>query len=78
MRRGPGRGRAGGGRARAGWPGRPTAPRARSPACFCIAMGKHGAFELNYSSDIDVSVFYDPDALPLAEGVETAGVRACA
>jgi [glutamine synthetase] adenylyltransferase / [glutamine synthetase]-adenylyl-L-tyrosine phosphorylase len=24
-----------------------------------IAMGKHGAFELNYSSDIDLIVFYD-------------------
>ena len=33
-------------------------------------MGKYGAFELNYSSDIDFSVFYEPDALPLAEGVE--------
>ena len=40
------------------------------PGWFCIAMGKQGAFELNYSSDIDVSVFFDPDALPLAEGVE--------
>ncbi|MDB5493626.1 MAG: glutamate-ammonia-ligase adenylyltransferase, partial [Phenylobacterium sp.] len=27
------------------------------PGWFCIAMGKQGAFELNYSSDIDVSVF---------------------
>jgi glutamate-ammonia-ligase adenylyltransferase len=43
------------------------------PGFFCIAMGKHGAFELNYSSDIDISVFYEPDALPLAEGVETQG-----
>ena len=33
------------------------------PGWFCIAMGKQGAFELNYSSDIDVSVFFDPDAL---------------
>ena len=41
------------------------------PGFFCIAMGKHGAFELNYSSDIDISVFYDPDALLLAEGVES-------
>ncbi|MGZ3403070.1 MAG: bifunctional [glutamine synthetase] adenylyltransferase/[glutamine synthetase]-adenylyl-L-tyrosine phosphorylase [Phenylobacterium sp.] len=41
------------------------------PGWFCIAMGKQGAFELNYSSDIDVSVFFDPDAMPLAEGVET-------
>ncbi|HEX5378967.1 MAG TPA: bifunctional [glutamine synthetase] adenylyltransferase/[glutamine synthetase]-adenylyl-L-tyrosine phosphorylase [Phenylobacterium sp.] len=43
------------------------------PGFFCIAMGKHGAFELNYSSDIDISVFYEPDALPLAEGVESQG-----
>lgn len=43
------------------------------PGWFCIAMGKHGAYELNYSSDIDVSVFYDPDALPLTEGAETQG-----
>jgi [glutamine synthetase] adenylyltransferase / [glutamine synthetase]-adenylyl-L-tyrosine phosphorylase len=41
------------------------------PGWFCIAMGKQGAFELNYSSDIDVSVFFDPDAMPLAPGVET-------
>jgi glutamate-ammonia-ligase adenylyltransferase len=41
------------------------------PGWFCIAMGKHGAYELNYSSDIDISVFYEPDALPLAEGVES-------
>ena len=40
------------------------------PGWFCIAMGKQGAFELNYSSDIDVSVFFDPDKLPLADGVE--------
>jgi glutamate-ammonia-ligase adenylyltransferase len=40
------------------------------PGLFCIAMGKYGAFELNYSSDIDISVFYEPSALPLAEGVE--------
>jgi glutamate-ammonia-ligase adenylyltransferase len=43
------------------------------PGWFCIAMGKHGAFELNYSSDIDVSVFYEPEKLPLAEGVEPQG-----
>ena len=40
------------------------------PGLFCLALGKHGAGELNYSSDIDVSVFYDPDTLPLAPGVE--------
>ena len=27
-----------------------------------LAMGKMGAFELNYSSDIDLIVFYDPEA----------------
>src|ERR1044071_5057466 len=35
-------------------------------------MGKQGAFELNYSSDIDVSVFFDPEAMSeaLAAGQE--------
>lgn len=28
---------------------------------FAIALGKMGAGELNYSSDIDIAVFYDPD-----------------
>ncbi|HKC33228.1 MAG TPA: bifunctional [glutamine synthetase] adenylyltransferase/[glutamine synthetase]-adenylyl-L-tyrosine phosphorylase, partial [Xanthobacteraceae bacterium] len=36
-----------------------------------LAMGKMGAHELNYSSDIDLIVFYDPDVPALAEGVET-------
>jgi [glutamine synthetase] adenylyltransferase / [glutamine synthetase]-adenylyl-L-tyrosine phosphorylase len=42
------------------------------PGWFCIAMGKQGAFELNYSSDIDVSVFFDPARMAphLAKGVE--------
>ncbi len=35
-----------------------------------LAMGKMGAFELNYSSDIDLIVFYDLDAPTLAEGIE--------
>jgi glutamate-ammonia-ligase adenylyltransferase len=29
-----------------------------------LAMGKYGAFELNYSSDIDLIVFYDPQRFP--------------
>lgn len=37
---------------------------------FVIAMGKLGALELNYSSDIDLIVFYDPDRAHLTEGVE--------
>ena len=28
---------------------------------FVLAMGKHGAFELNYSSDIDLIIFFDRD-----------------
>jgi glutamate-ammonia-ligase adenylyltransferase len=40
------------------------------PGFYCIAMGKHGAFELNYSSDIDISIFFEPEVLPLAEGIE--------
>jgi [glutamine synthetase] adenylyltransferase / [glutamine synthetase]-adenylyl-L-tyrosine phosphorylase len=32
------------------------------PGLFFIAMGKHGAHELNYSSDIDLAAFYDRDA----------------
>jgi glutamate-ammonia-ligase adenylyltransferase len=42
------------------------------PGWFCIAMGKQGAYELNYSSDIDVSVFFEPEPLEavLAEGQE--------
>ena len=35
-----------------------------------LAMGKHGAFELNYSSDIDLIILYDPETAPLVEGVE--------
>ncbi len=35
-----------------------------------IGMGKHGAFELNYSSDIDLIVFFDPGIARLGEGVE--------
>lgn len=35
-----------------------------------LAMGKHGARELNYSSDIDLIVFYERSAVPVAEGVE--------
>ncbi len=40
------------------------------PGFFALALGKHGAGELNYSSDIDISIFYDPARLPVAEGSE--------
>ncbi len=35
-----------------------------------LAMGKMGAHELNYSSDIDLIVFYDAEKAPLADGIE--------
>lgn len=34
-----------------------------------LGMGKYGAYELNYSSDIDLVIFYEPDTLPLKEGI---------
>lgn len=37
---------------------------------FVIAMGKQGAYELNYSSDVDLMIFYDVDRAPLANGRE--------
>ena len=45
-----------------------------APGLFCVAMGKHGAFELNYSSDIDFSIFYAPEKLPVTEGHEPQAV----
>ncbi|WP_245279982.1 bifunctional [glutamine synthetase] adenylyltransferase/[glutamine synthetase]-adenylyl-L-tyrosine phosphorylase [Hyphomicrobium sp. 99] len=33
----------------------------RESGYFVLAMGKHGAFELNYSSDVDLTVFFDRD-----------------
>ena len=44
-----------------------------SPAGYIVlAMGKFGAGELNYSSDVDLIVFYDPDRITLAPGQEPA------
>ncbi len=45
--------------------GRLTLPDPANPQCNCgyvvLAMGKHGAGELNYSSDIDLIVLYDAE-----------------
>lgn len=41
----------------------PDDPRGPLPGLFLLAMGKHGAGELNYSSDIDVSVFWEPEVV---------------
>lgn len=35
-----------------------------------LAMGKHGAMELNYSSDIDLIVLYDPAVTPIVSSAE--------
>ena len=39
-------------------------PDAEPQGMFALALGKHGANELNYSSDIDPILLYDPDTLP--------------
>ena len=39
-----------------------------------LALGKHGAGELNYSSDIDLVVFFDPASPALPDGAEPATV----
>ncbi len=39
-----------------------------------LAMGKMGGYELNYSSDIDLIVFFDPESAALPEGAEAARV----
>ncbi|MBJ6126173.1 bifunctional [glutamine synthetase] adenylyltransferase/[glutamine synthetase]-adenylyl-L-tyrosine phosphorylase [Microvirga splendida] len=39
-----------------------------------LALGKHGAGELNYSSDIDLVIFFDPDTQVLRDPSEAATV----
>jgi [glutamine synthetase] adenylyltransferase / [glutamine synthetase]-adenylyl-L-tyrosine phosphorylase len=49
-------------------------PDAPDPQIGCglvvLALGKHGARELNYSSDVDLIVLYDPAAASLPPGTE--------
>lgn len=40
------------------------------PGFVILALGKHGAGELNYSSDMDISVFYQPELIPVGPGRE--------
>lgn len=42
----------------------------RGSGYVVLAMGKHGARELNYSSDIDLIVFYDSETVAFAPGIE--------
>ncbi|AMA57269.1 bifunctional [glutamine synthetase] adenylyltransferase/[glutamine synthetase]-adenylyl-L-tyrosine phosphorylase [Bradyrhizobium sp. CCGE-LA001] len=50
----------------------PPDPEAPEIGCglIVLAMGKMGAGELNYSSDIDLIVFFDPEATTLAPDIE--------
>nr|WP_245263267.1 bifunctional [glutamine synthetase] adenylyltransferase/[glutamine synthetase]-adenylyl-L-tyrosine phosphorylase [Azorhizobium doebereinerae] len=56
--------------------GRLKLPDLDAPGVGCglavIAMGKHGAGELNYSSDVDLVLVYDRHVAPLGEGGEAA------
>ncbi len=49
-----------------------TADPAKGSGYTVLAMGKHGAFELNYSSDIDIIVLYDAEQNFLNAGQEPA------
>ncbi len=42
-------------------------PDAQPAGFLALALGKHGACELNYSSDIDPILLYDPELLPRRE-----------
>jgi glutamate-ammonia-ligase adenylyltransferase len=51
-------------------PADPTKPEGPIPGFIVLAMGKGGAGELNYSSDVDLSLFFDPERLPVRAGQE--------
>ncbi|HSZ74059.1 MAG TPA: bifunctional [glutamine synthetase] adenylyltransferase/[glutamine synthetase]-adenylyl-L-tyrosine phosphorylase [Rhizomicrobium sp.] len=44
-----------------------------SAGIFVLAMGKYGAFELNYSSDIDLVIFYDAEKFPFRKREDQRG-----
>ena len=54
--------------------GRLVSPDEENPSAGCgvvvLALGKHGARELNYSSDVDLVVFYDPESVAVPAGQE--------
>lgn len=58
--------------------GKLVLPDPEKPARGCgvvvMALGKHGSGELNYSSDIDLVVFFDPASPALPENAEPATV----
>ena len=51
----------------------PEGPNVESASGLVVlALGKHGARELNYSSDVDLIVFYDSDSAAIPPGAEPA------
>jgi glutamate-ammonia-ligase adenylyltransferase len=51
----------------------PESPDIEAASGLCVlALGKHGARELNYSSDVDLIVFYDSAAASIPRGIEPA------
>ncbi len=58
---------------RAGMEERDGAVLEQSAGMTVLAMGKYGAHELNYSSDIDLVVFYDAEKFPFAKRGDMRG-----
>jgi len=56
--------------AKGDWTGAPSQTPDRSSGYIILGMGKYGARELNYSSDVDLIVFYSLDKLQLRDGLE--------
>ncbi len=48
----------------------PSDPANPLPGLFFLALGKMGTGDLNYSSDIDLVIFYDAERLVMPEGEE--------
>jgi len=49
-------------------------PQGPVPGLFIVAMGKHGAYELNYSSDIDITFFAELSLIPIKAGIDASQV----
>jgi len=58
---------------RAGMEERDGAALEQSAGMTVLAMGKYGAHELNYSSDIDLVVFYDAEKFPFSKRGDMRG-----
>ncbi len=56
--------------AKGDWLGTAGAACDEDSGYIVLGMGKHGARELNYSSDIDLIVFYEPELVKLRVGLE--------